>query len=405
MKRAYPLSELTEHLKRVVALNFPETVWVLAEISQLSYSKGHCYLDLIQKGEFDQVIAQSRCAIWERQLKKLSRQYTNILPSVLQTGIEVKLSVKVDFSDRYGITLIVEDIDTEYTVGQWAIKRQETLLRLQREGLQLRQRYLKLPKVLQRIAIISSSTAAGLQDFQTQLIHNQYDYVFETVLFEAAMQGIYSAAEVVKQLQQIDPFEFDCVVIVRGGGAKIDLSSFDDYEVAKAIALTRLPVLTGIGHDIDQSVSDLMAFDALKTPTATAEYIISHNADFETELLYIEQTIQQYVSQRFDYEQHKLDLLENTFSILGQSLIQKTEDQLQYLSIQLQQSTHQTFLSQAQLLESFGQILIAHDPVTTLKKGYSITTRNGKAISVAQLKKGDVIKTQFFDGQIESSVS
>jgi exodeoxyribonuclease VII large subunit len=404
MKKAYPLSELTEHLKRVVALNFPETVWVLAEISQLSYSKGHCYLDLIQKGDFDQVVAQSRAAIWERQLKKLTRQYTSILPAVLQSGVEVKLNVKVDYSERYGITLIVEDIDTEYTVGQWAIKRQATLLRLQREGLQLRQRQLLMPKVLQRIAIISSSTAAGLQDFMVQLLQNQYGYVFEMTLFEAAMQGIHSASEVVRQLQSIDPFEYDCVVIVRGGGAKIDLSSFDEYEVARAIALTKLPVLTGIGHDIDESVSDMVSFASLKTPTATAEYIISHNADFETEMLYLEQFIQQYVSQRFDYEHHKLDLLQNTYIILGQSFLQKAEDQLQYLSMQLQQSTQQTLAAQVQLLDNFAQILVAHDPQTILKKGYSITTLNGKAVSAKELKKGDILQTQFFDGEIASVV-
>ncbi len=405
MKRAYPLSELTEHLKRVVALNFPETVWVLAEISQLSYSKGHCYLDLIQKGNFEQVVAQCRAAIWERQLKKLNRQYSSYLSAVLQPGVEVKLSIKVDFSERYGITLIVEDIDTEYTVGQWAIKRQETLLRLQREGLQLRQQQLQLPKAIQRIAIISSSTAAGLQDFMVQLLQNQYSYTFKMTLFEAAMQGIHSAKEVIEQLQRINPFEYDCIVIVRGGGAKIDLSSFDEYEVARAIALVGVPVLTGIGHDVDESVSDMVSFASLKTPTATAEYIISHNADFETQLLYFEQIIQQYVSQRFDYEHHKLDLLENSFSILGQSFLQKAADQLEYLSMQLQQSTQQTFLSQSQLLENYGQILMAHDPQTILRKGYSITTLNGKAVSVAQLKKGDLIQTQFFDGSIESSIS
>ncbi len=405
MIKSYTLYELTEHLRRVISLNFPESVWITCEIAQLSYSKGHCYMDLIQKNEQDQIAVLCKAVAWERNILRLRGLYASIIDKVLSEGAEVKLKIRVDYNERYGLSLIVDDIDTAFSVGKWAIKRQETILKLKKEKYFELQSKLKIPKILQRIAIISSSTAAGWQDFYNHILLNQYQYHFDIRLHEAAMQGVNSAKEIAAQLKNMDAIEYDCVVIVRGGGAKTDLSSFDDYDLAKAIALCKIPVIVGVGHDVDESVADLIASVSLKTPTACADFIIDHNLEFEQALLYLQQIMIQQISQRIDYEQNTLTLLSNTLTMQTQNLLSQSSYQLQNIEQQLSFGVQQQLRDAQNSLSQIERLLEANDPIQILKKGYSYTLLDGKLVTdINDVKNGDSIMTVLKNGSFDSIV-
>ena len=288
MNEQLKLSELNGRVKKAIAESFTAPVWVVGEISELKMNRnGHCYLVLIEKEENgDVIIAQAKATIWSYTFRMLKPFFESTTGQPLTEGIKVLVSVSVEFHELYGYSLNIRDIDPTYTLGDMARRRREIISRLQSEGVADMNKELELPIVPQRIAIISSPTAAGYQDFVEQLVNNPAKYHFYIKLFPAIMQGNQAELSIIGALEQIYLYErfFDAVVIIRGGGSQADLSCFDNYNLAYFITQFPLPVITGIGHEKDDSIVDIVAHTRLKTPTAVAEFLISGITRFDLQL-------------------------------------------------------------------------------------------------------------------------
>jgi len=288
MNERLKLSELNGMVKKSIGEAFNSPIWVIGEISDLKTNRsGHCYLNLIEKEENgDAIVAQARATIWSYTYRMLQPYFETTTGQQLTEGIKVLVSVSVEFHELYGYSLNIRDIDPTYTMGDMARRRREIITRLQSEGVADMNKELELPLVPQKIAIISSSTAAGYQDFIDQLTNNPAGYHFDLRLFPAVMQGNQAETSIISALEQIYLYEnfFDAVVIIRGGGSQADLSCFDNYNLAYFITQFPLPVITGIGHEKDDSIVDLVAHTRLKTPTAVAEFLISGVTQFDLHL-------------------------------------------------------------------------------------------------------------------------
>ena len=288
MNEQLKLSELNGRVKKAIGETFTAPVWVVAEISELKLNRnGHCYLVLIEKEENgDAIVAQAKATIWSYTFRMLRPYFESTTGQPLTEGLKVLVSVSVEFHELYGYSLNIRDIDPTYTLGDMARRRREIISRLQNEGVADMNKELTLPLVPQKIAIISSFTAAGYQDFIDQLTNNPSKYRFHTRLFPAIMQGNQAETSIIGALEQIYLYEnfFDVVVIIRGGGSQVDLSCFDNYNLAYFITQFPLPVITGIGHEKDDSIVDLVAHTRLKTPTAVAEFLISGLTRFDNYL-------------------------------------------------------------------------------------------------------------------------
>ncbi|MCZ2336866.1 MAG: exodeoxyribonuclease VII large subunit [Chitinophagales bacterium] len=337
MTESYTLYELNEYIKRVIALNFPELIWVNCEIASVKEVKGNVYLDLVYHDDkSDEVTAQMQASIWYKTHLFLKNKLGALLPSLLSGGTHVLIKVFVAFNERYGMKLVIEDIDPSFTIGQMEMNRQKILHQLQNEGLIFVNRQRPIPSVIQRIAVISAHNAAGYIDFVQQLTNNIYGYRYDITLFSASMQGQYTERDVCKALDTIaeQAEKFDVAVIIRGGGSKLDLAWFDNFNIGAKIAKSPLPVITGIGHEIDNTVADVVAGISLKTPTAVADHLINHNAEFESGVINVEQWIVQ-LAQRI-LKSHEISLVHITQLL---SLIPK--DKLNTHRTQLQLVVHQ----------------------------------------------------------------
>ncbi|MGM0505145.1 MAG: exodeoxyribonuclease VII large subunit, partial [Bacteroidota bacterium] len=272
MTHKISLLELNQSIREKIKFNFPESIWVVAEISELKINRnGHCYLELIEKEAISEnIIAKSRATIWAFTFRMLKPYFESVTGHELISGLKILVQVTVEFHELYGFSLNITDIDPNYTLGDLAQKKAETLRKLEEDGIINMNRELEFPIVPQKIAVISSETAAGYQDFMHQLTHNKYGYTYYIKLFPAIMQGLKAEESIIDTLERIfqhDHF-FDIVVIIRGGGSQADLNCFNNYLLAANVAQFPIPVLTGIGHDKDESIVDLVACQKLKTPTA-----------------------------------------------------------------------------------------------------------------------------------------
>lgn len=380
-KPTFSLFELNEHLKRVVAFNMRETLWINCEIADVGTSKGNVYVSLVERDDF-KISARAEAVIWGRSLDKITRKIGDSLWSILQVGRQVLLCVQVEFHEYFGMKLSIKDIDPTVTIGQLELKRLQTKKKLEVE--QFTELNVQVPTnlVWQRIAVISSSTAAGLQDFLQQIKTNPHQYKFHYELFEAVVQGVNVPKEVMKQIEKIETRkdDFDCIVIVRGGGARLDLMGFDDYDLCVALATCELPVLTGIGHDIDETLADLVAYHMLKTPTAVADYLIHRMLDFESSIVQSAMDIKSLAIQKIRQAYSKIDLLE----------------------AQLKQSVAQQLKSAHQNLDAIQEKLRLLNPQTIMERGFSIVTdEEGILIQqVEDLREGETYYLHLKDGKV-----
>lgn len=401
------LFDLNEYIKRVIALNFPDAIWVKCEIAQANTSRGHLYLNLIQKeNNGTEIIAQSNAMVWERQLKKLFQEHGRLLFDILNEGVEVNLLVKLNFNERFGFSLFVEDVDTAYSLGKLALERQKTLQQLQKEHLTDRQKKLVLPKVIQKIAVLSSATAAGLADFQAHLAQNIYGYQFNMDLFHVPVQGIVAAKEITNQLKNVINLNsaqnpYDAIIIVRGGGAKTDLFTFDDIDLARAVANCPLPILVGIGHQIDETVLDVIAHLSLKTPTAVADFIIEYNTRFESSVLAFQQQIGQIANQINQYNNNTINELAQKVKLFSSYLLKENVKDLENIEFQLEKAFLSKIEKEKQQLDFLEQLIESYHPKKILERGFTITKQNGKAInSVEKIVANEQILTVFKDGTL-----
>ncbi|MEL7118029.1 MAG: exodeoxyribonuclease VII large subunit [Bacteroidota bacterium] len=405
----HTLFELNEYLRRIVALNLPDAIWVKCEIAQLDFAKGHYFLDLIEKDDQDEtIIARTNAVIWQRQIRLIQKKLGKNINEVLQEGLEVLIHAKVDYHERYGLKLIIEDIDPAFTIGKLELERTQTIQRLKSEGLFDLNAQLQLPIVLQNIAVLSSSTAAGLQDFLHQLGNNVYHYHFNTTLFDSTLQGPQAVPDLLHQLKKIirQISKFDCLVIIRGGGARLDLVPFDDYKLCQALSQLPIPILTGIGHESDTTICDMIAHTRLKTPTAAADFLINNSVQFDQELAHAEESVANWIKERMYQEELFLLRMQDGLKQSLQFSLQTERNRL------LQIETQLPFLYKNEMEKAkkeLGYLINLHqllDPQKTFARGYSITTNTkGEVISnTKDLEVGQEIKTQLLNGTIKSII-
>lgn len=401
------LYQLNQHLKQVIALNFEEFIWISAEISQCRNTRGHWYLELVEKDTAtDMVIAQISAVIWAGEYRQLQNTIGSELDNLLQPGTQVRLLVETTFHERYGLKLTIRNIDLQYTMGNLELQKRATLERLAKENLLELNSKTILPNVIQRIAVISSASAAGYKDFINQLIHNNFQYSFQIHLFDASMQGQNVNRDVTKHLGSFNSGDWDCVVIIRGGGSKLDLSDFDEYSLAKAIALCEIPVLTGIGHEIDTSIADMVAHTAVKTPTAAAAFILDRSKAFEELLTDLQNAfieITQTELYRHSILQTQLSArLINAYKLMHEKELERNR---QY-NTRLKLIADQSIKKGSYELESLASTLKILDYRNALKRGFTMLTKNDKPVkTIHDLREGDQIKQLLIDGTILSTIN
>ena len=405
-KLSYSLYDLNEYVRQVLALNFSDALWVRCELAQVKYSRGHCYIDLVQKSEDGQdIVAQAQAALWALQLRSLRNKLGLELDTILQEGMEVLMLVKVEYHERFGLKLMVHDIDPAYTLGQLALKRRETILRLKKEGLLEKNKTLLLPPVIQRIAILSSENAAGLKDFLNELSGNEFGYAFRFHLFPVAMQGGKVAEEISASLKKINPADFDALVIIRGGGSKLDLVAFDDYGLCRNLALVPLPLICGIGHEVDDTVLDQVAHTSLKTPTAVAGFIIHQNLRFESEIVQFGNEVKNVTTRIIQQQSLVLQQMELYVGKTASTQLRQQKMMIGFIEKELPIVLRNNLAISTAKLELLEKSAYFLSPETALKRGFTITLKNSKPVTDnGQLEEGDEIETVFYKNKTTSKV-
>ena len=425
------LYELNSLVRDVISMLLPDSYWVEAELSEAREGYGgHCYMELIEKDEHSNTpIAKAHASCWRNRWMLLKPQFERVTGQRIHAGMKVLLKVHAQFHENYGFSWIVDDIDPTYTMGDMARKRMEIIQTLKEEGVFDLQKELKLPMFCQRIAVISSATAAGYGDFCNQLADNGYGLQFTTALFAATMQGEGVEQSVISALNRINEEweNWDSVVIIRGGGATSDLSGFDTLALAENVANFPLPIITGIGHERDESVLDMISFQRVKTPTAAAAFLVDHLTEVYARIEDAQEAIVNYVKRRLQVERMKFERLStqiptlfslvkvrqsNRLDQLLNRLKSKAEripadglHRLEMLDARLKEPVARKLERELHRIDMLSQRAIAQDPERLLSRGYSITLKDGKSIKDAsQLKAGDEIETRFAKGVAKAVV-
>ena len=430
------LLELNRLVREVIESEMPHEYWVEAELSECRESRGHCYMELIQKDERTTTpIAKASAKCWANKWMLIRPGFERTTGQRLHAGMKVLLKVFAQFHEAYGFSWIVTDIDPTYTLGGMARKRQEIIRQLKEEGVFDLQKELQLPLFCQRIAVISSETAAGYGDFCNQLADNPYGFQFQTRLFPAIMQGEGVEQSIINALNRIfdltkgqTPCEvFDCVVIIRGGGATSDMSGFDTLALAENVANFPLPIITGIGHDRDESILDMVSHIRVKTPTAAAALLIDHLKTVLDAINDAQEQIVRLALQKLTSHKSRLSTLAEILPRLFTNVKTRQEARLDSLNSRMTTAIRQSIITQQSLINALevkmpiflNRCLMAEqhrlqlieektknlDPALLLKRGYSITLHNGKAVrSPQQLQSGDEIETRLANGTLRSTV-
>ena len=456
MKQTLSLLELNQLLAEVIEVGMPREYWVEAEISELREVRGHCYIDLIEKAEGTNTpVARASAKCWANTWSTVGPLFEKVTGQRLHTGMKVLMLVGANFHPAYGFSWIISDIDPTYTLGDMARKRQAIIDQLKREGVFDMQKELEMPLFCQHIAVISSANAAGYGDFVNQLESNAYGFKFVTQLFPATMQGEGVEQSIIDALNKIyasmssphpstfnppldpkgrfqseaekEPSTFDCVVIIRGGGATSDLSGFDTLALAENVAQFPLPVITGIGHERDESVLDMISHTRVKTPTAAAAFLIENlkrvwdylqdaqtmlaaNAKqrMETEqmrLMRASEKIPSLFSLVREKEEHRLDRVLQKIINAAQQGVSNNSHKIDIMEGNMLPLASRLLMEQKHRLQMLEQRALALDPALLLKRGYSITTHNGIVVrDASQLKLGDVLETRVEKGIVQSEV-
>jgi exodeoxyribonuclease VII large subunit len=424
------ITQLTEHIRATLENELEPVYWVIGELADFRQApQGHVYFELVEK-EGNQVKAKIHSNLWQFTYRTVAAKFEAVTGTSLKNGMRVLALVAVSYHPVYGLSVNVKDIDPSFSLGERARLRQETIDRLTREGLlRLNGRFV-LPPVVQKIAIISSATAAGFGDFVNQIEHNRYGYKVYYKLFNALMQGNDAVASQLAAIERIkiehEKLGFDALIIIRGGGAQLDLDCFDDYRLGAAIANLPFPVFTGIGHERDETVADLVAHTRLKTPTAVAEFLLSGFREFEENLAMVMQRLDRSSRQQLREEEkriHQLELrarslvktrisLENEkvkshlarIEFAARNQLKNQGSTLENLEKSLKRSLYSYLQKQQDKLENRVVLLQQLDPDAILKRGYTRTELGGKPIHLTKPKSGDQIETFAPDLTIRSTI-
>lgn len=426
-----PLSQLTAAISKTVNSS-PELfgVWVTAELSDVRITGGHCYMELIEKNDMGQTVAKLRATIWQSNFNSIRRKFFQSTQRDISTGLKVLVKGSINHHSLYGLAFNIQDIDPSYTLGDIERIRREILLKLSKEGILEYNKNRSMPIAPQKIAVISAQGAAGYGDFINQLTNNSEGFVFYPCLFNCVMQGdkvSSSIREALKMIESMADF-WDCIAIIRGGGATTDLTGFDDLELARAVAKCGLPIIVGIGHDRDRNVLDDIANTSVKTPTAVAAFFIDRLREAYTavyslgekmrkvtsdiingetrRLTTIESVMPQLAMRRLDDNFFKLKNISAKIPLLVEGRIGKENTKLNGKWEIISSLTETVIQRNKQKLENLQQLTTVLSPANTLKRGYSITRVNGKALKNAvEVKAGDLITTQLQEGEVSSIIT
>jgi exodeoxyribonuclease VII large subunit len=425
------VSQLTEHIRLVLESELEPVYWVIGELADFRQApQGHVYFELVEKQE-NQVLAKIRANLWQFTYRAVAAKFESVTGTSLKNGMKVLAQVAVNYHPVYGLSINVKDIDPSYSLGERARIRQETIDRLTREGLLRLNARFELPKVIQKIAIISSATAAGYGDFVNQIENNKLGYKIYHKLFPSLMQGNEAVASLLSALEKVDTqaqdLNLDAVIIIRGGGAQLDLDCFDDYRLAAKISNLSLPVFTGIGHERDETIADLVAHTRLKTPTAVAEFILSGFREFEETLGLVLQRLDRTTRTRFKEEENKIHqyalrakflggnklslekekvkTLESRIAFSSKNLIKTQNLALENLEKGLKKASISYLQKQVEKVSNQETLLRQLDPNTILERGYTRTEVEGKPIHLTTTKVGDSIQTFSKYQKIKSTVT
>ena len=421
------LSQLNGLIRDSIETSFLNQVWLLAEIAEMRIAgAGHCYMDLVEKNE-GKILARMRANIWKFQYERIASSFFAATGNVLQRGMKVLFSVNVTFHEQYGVSLVVKNIDPNYSLGDLERRKKEIIKQLTDQNLIGKNSDIELALVPKRIAIISSETAAGYGDFMNQLNINSNGYHFETKLFQTTMQGENVARSIRESLHAISNENFDVVVLIRGGGASLDLAGFDDFELGKVIANYTLPILTGIGHERDETIPDLVAHTKLKTPTAVAEFLIEKMSSFEEYYSGLRDALTFFTREKIAQNRTVLKELSNVTKIVTQKGLERNRRRLIEVKSELPRISDAFFKSKQKKISQFrlslnvllkqiiqkenaklnlaeNTIKLIH-PANVLKRGYAIIMKAGCVVkSVSQLTNGVDVEIKLKDGIKKSKI-
>lgn len=385
-RKSFTLFEVMQSIQRTIISRYGSTFWVKADMIKLNHyiHSGHCYPDLVEKKN-DRTIAQARAIIWKSDYEKINKKFIEITKEPLKDGISIFFLARIGFDPVYNLSITILDIDPVVTLGQLEKERLETINKLKTEKLFNKNKGLTLPLLPQRLAIISVETSKGYSDFMNIINQESDKYKIFTYLFPSLLQGDNAIESLIQALETVERLKhhFDCVLIIRGGGGDIGLSCYNDYELSKTIANFPIPVLTGIGHSTNETVSEMVSCKNTITPTELADFILNHFREFEKRIIASKDKITYFSNKIIELENKHID-----------NIIQK-----------LRIGINNNFITQEKKLENLEKYINILNPVNQLKRGYTITYKDGEIIKDKnELKKSDRITTHFYNGEIESII-
>ncbi|MGI9543524.1 MAG: exodeoxyribonuclease VII large subunit [Cyclobacteriaceae bacterium] len=423
------LFELVHQVKTTLDNNLDDSYWVIAEIGEMRVNqKGHCYLELVEK-EGAYLTAKLRANIWSSTYRNLSAWFVSVTSQKLKAGMKILAQVSVQYHEVYGLSLLVTDLDPNFTLGERARRKQEVIRRLHDEGVIDLNKELALPLVPQRVAVISAPTAAGYGDFVDQLANNPAGYSFTYKLFKAVMQGDEAEASIINAFEKVYKriSEYDLVVLLRGGGSQVDLDCFDSYTLARALAQFPLPVVTGIGHERDETIVDLVAHTKTKTPTAAAAFLVSCFQAFDERLGLLESQLESLLLDQISQEQKDLQLVGQRLRMATKNITWQVQGKMEELRQKMIFASHKSFETEQQKCNEYNRYFknksaselqyaeqnLDHlekaiqllSPRNILKRGYTLTYFNGKLLKdKTRIGHGDVLQTKTLTKTIISKV-
>ncbi len=405
----FSLLELNRLVRATIEDTLCEQYWLEAEIGQIGENNGHCYLEFIQKVEgHNTPVARAKAKCWRNVWGSVRPYFEHTTGQTLTLGMKVLVLVHPDFHEAFGFSWIVDDIDPRFTLGDMARRRQEIIRQLKAEGVFDLNRDLPLPLFTQRIAVISSSTAAGYGDFCRQLEESKRGFRFSVTLYESLMQGEGVERSIISALDKINAHidDYDCVVIIRGGGSTSDMSGFDSLLLAENVANFPLPIITGIGHDRDECILDMVSHTRVKTPTAAAAFLIDRLEQVARRIDDAADRITSYVQHRMEIEKMRLSRAAERIPILFSLVKSKQENKMEALNQRIASAVQRLIDRRRHTLDILEQRTKSLDPTLLLQRGYSITLVNGHALrSPSAVKPGDIIVTRLADGTVKSTVN
>ena len=403
------LYELGRLIRLTLREGLPDAYWVQAELSEVREAyNGHCYIELVQKAERgNTLLAKARGTVWANVYKMLKPYFESTTGQRFTAGIKVLLQVSVEYHEQYGLSLTVHDIDPTYTLGDMARRRKEILQQLDEEGVLTLNKELPMPMLPQRVAVISAAGAAGYGDFCDQLEGNPYGFVFYPKLFPAVMQGDRVEETIIAALDHIaaEQESWDVVVIIRGGGATSDLSGFDTYALAANCAQFPLPIITGIGHERDDTVLDMVAHTRVKTPTAAAEYLVATLVEAAATLDELTNSLTTGITNRIHREERRVEQIAQRLPALFSVMHANGLHRIEQLEVRMSTALQRTLVAQKHRLELMEKVIEGASPMQILQRGYSITRCEGRVVrNAADLPEGSVLTTELAEGEVKSMV-